>query len=370
MKELESFRGHQKDVTALAWHPFHEEYFVSGSFDGAIFHWLVGHDTPQVEIQNAHDNSVWDLAWHPIGYLLCSGSNDHTTKFWCRNRPGDPARDKFNVGYNQAGYGDQNQAVGGRMPDNIPSNPGPFSGGGTIPGIGLPMPLSGDSNNNINNMQGDQRMMQPMMSAPPLPPGPHPSLFAPNQQQGGYQQHHHQGQTQMNMPPPNMPHHHHQHLPMLPHPHLSRPPQQQMGPPPPQQLNMNPPVPGGSMPMPTMHGPMGMQGNMNQMVPQMPPQVRFMGMNPMHAGSPQGSGPQMQNMQQQQQGPPSNQMFTPGGPFNRPQAGQMPPMPGLNPYQMQSGNPNAGGMQSNFNMPSGMPPPLPPGPPPHTQNPQ
>ncbi|KAF7824714.1 flowering time control protein FY-like isoform X1 [Senna tora] len=95
MKELESFRGHRKDVTrqmrlysklgsiniltavnlpphgtghvtflvghgkwvkyasdsyvlplatllALAWHPFHEEYFVSGSYDGSIFHWLVG----------------------------------------------------------------------------------------------------------------------------------------------------------------------------------------------------------------------------------------------------------------------------------------------------------------------------------------
>lgn len=28
---------------ALAWHPFHEEYFVSGSFDGSIFHWLVGY---------------------------------------------------------------------------------------------------------------------------------------------------------------------------------------------------------------------------------------------------------------------------------------------------------------------------------------
>lgn len=27
---------------ALAWHPFHEEYFVSGSLDGSIFHWLVG----------------------------------------------------------------------------------------------------------------------------------------------------------------------------------------------------------------------------------------------------------------------------------------------------------------------------------------
>lgn len=29
------------------------------------------HETPQVEIPNAHDNAVWDLAWHPIGYLLC-----------------------------------------------------------------------------------------------------------------------------------------------------------------------------------------------------------------------------------------------------------------------------------------------------------
>lgn len=32
-------------VPALAWHPFHEEYFVSGSFDGSIFHWLVGYNT-------------------------------------------------------------------------------------------------------------------------------------------------------------------------------------------------------------------------------------------------------------------------------------------------------------------------------------
>ncbi|RWW19764.1 hypothetical protein GW17_00016154 [Ensete ventricosum] len=30
------------DLLALAWHPFHEEYFASGSFDGSIFHWLVG----------------------------------------------------------------------------------------------------------------------------------------------------------------------------------------------------------------------------------------------------------------------------------------------------------------------------------------
>ena len=29
------------------------------------------HETYQVEIPNAHDNSERNLAWHPIGYLLC-----------------------------------------------------------------------------------------------------------------------------------------------------------------------------------------------------------------------------------------------------------------------------------------------------------
>ncbi len=32
---------------------------------------------------------IWSLAWHPLGHLIVSGSNDFTTKFWTRNRPGD-----------------------------------------------------------------------------------------------------------------------------------------------------------------------------------------------------------------------------------------------------------------------------------------
>lgn len=28
---------------------------------------------------------------------ICSGSNDHTTKFWCRNRPADNPRDVLNM---------------------------------------------------------------------------------------------------------------------------------------------------------------------------------------------------------------------------------------------------------------------------------
>merc|ERR1712223_1376788 len=40
---------------------------------------------------------VWCLAWHPVGHILTTGSNDHTVKFWSRNRPGDSMRDKYNL---------------------------------------------------------------------------------------------------------------------------------------------------------------------------------------------------------------------------------------------------------------------------------
>ena len=33
-------------------------------------------------------SQVWQLDWHPLGHMICSGSNDHTAKFWCRTRPG------------------------------------------------------------------------------------------------------------------------------------------------------------------------------------------------------------------------------------------------------------------------------------------
>lgn len=49
MRKLAVFRGHQADVTCAAWHPWHEDLCVSGSYDGNILHWLVSHPSePQV----------------------------------------------------------------------------------------------------------------------------------------------------------------------------------------------------------------------------------------------------------------------------------------------------------------------------------
>lgn len=176
------------------------------------------------------------------------------------------------------GYGDQN-LLSGRMMSGFPVSeppptPGPFAPGlsrneGTIPGIGVAMPLSAQSLDGSD--QGEQRPAIPGLlppGAPPLPPGPHPSLLASGQQQAyqQYQPQQHQQQqqppsfpqqvVQLPLPPSNMnqmqppP-----HLQLLPHPHMPRPPPGQ--PPQVQQLGMPGSVPSlpGSMPM-SMQNPM------------------------------------------------------------------------------------------------------------------
>ena len=90
-----TFRGHTKEVTSLAWHPHHEQLLTAGGFDGSLLYWLVGQAEaePAAEVRGGHEAAVWSLAWHPAGHILCTGSNDNTTKFWCRNRPGEVPRD-------------------------------------------------------------------------------------------------------------------------------------------------------------------------------------------------------------------------------------------------------------------------------------
>lgn len=96
-EEMQTFRGHKKEATAAAWHPIHEGLFCSGGSDGTIMFWQVGTDKEVGGMEEAHEGMVWSLAWHPMGHILASGSNDHTTKFWTRNRPGDKMRDRYNL---------------------------------------------------------------------------------------------------------------------------------------------------------------------------------------------------------------------------------------------------------------------------------
>lgn len=100
LKEVQSFRGHKKEVTSLAWHPVHEALFASGGGDGSLGYWLVNNDKETVMLEQAHDQAVWTLEWHPLGHILATGSNDNNTKFWARNRPGDTQEDIFGLASN------------------------------------------------------------------------------------------------------------------------------------------------------------------------------------------------------------------------------------------------------------------------------
>ena len=102
MKELQVFKGHRREVHSICWHPFHENMFVSGSYEGAIMYWLMGYNDALAVNENAHTGAVFTLAWHPLGHLLASGSNDHSVRFWTRNRPGDAMNDVYHMSRQEA----------------------------------------------------------------------------------------------------------------------------------------------------------------------------------------------------------------------------------------------------------------------------
>lgn len=157
-RELATFRGHRREATALAWHPVHEDLLVSGGFDGQVLFWRLsqpGEDSAG-EIVQAHDASVWDLAWHPLGHILCSGSNDHTTKFWCRQRPADHMRDKYNVPLHQ--QIPVAQAPAAPVPVPAPAPAATSAPSGAAPAVPL---------------------QSPGISVPAAPPMPAPGPFAP-----------------------------------------------------------------------------------------------------------------------------------------------------------------------------------------------
>ncbi|KAF5303060.1 hypothetical protein FQR65_LT08389 [Abscondita terminalis] len=149
-QEVQTFRGHKKEASSVAWHPTHEGLFCSGGSDGAIMFWHVGADKEVGAIEQAHDSIVWTLAWHPLGHILCSGSNDHTSKFWTRNRPGDLMRDKYNLNTLPAGIAgledidiDELSAIPGMGPEDKVEYSLPTDSPTTIPGLDIDLNLMG-----------------------------------------------------------------------------------------------------------------------------------------------------------------------------------------------------------------------------------
>lgn len=95
MAAFQTFRGHRREVTCLQWHPQHRDLFATGGYEGGLYFWLVGQGAAVASVSYAHQASIWDLDWHPMGHIISTSSHDHTLKFWTRPRPGDQITDEF-----------------------------------------------------------------------------------------------------------------------------------------------------------------------------------------------------------------------------------------------------------------------------------
>ncbi|GAK62452.1 WD40 repeat-like protein [Moesziomyces antarcticus] len=120
MAEQTTLKGHTKEVCSLDFHPTHHDLLVSGGSEGSMLFWdltaatnealsesnfversMMGGGGEGMDVSEgrrmdeallwanhtAHESNVWSLEWHPFGHILCSGSNDHMTRFWQRARP-------------------------------------------------------------------------------------------------------------------------------------------------------------------------------------------------------------------------------------------------------------------------------------------
>jgi polyadenylation factor subunit 2 len=207
MRDICILKGHEKEVTTVAFHPIHSSLLSTGG-DGTIYHYLLDepnnppgivptiapYDSPDPttapaqtiypahKIQHAHDFSVWSLDWHPLGHILASGSNDRTTRFWTRARPGDVdiPNDKWHIGeaaaeakgtWDRRGGRRQRQEeeeqemedeIDGLVDQKMPSRAPAFPG---IPG--LPLPQFGKDGSSTGSAQP---IFPGMGSAPPPPP--------------------------------------------------------------------------------------------------------------------------------------------------------------------------------------------------------
>ncbi|CAK5029023.1 unnamed protein product [Meloidogyne enterolobii] len=181
MREVQTFRGHKKEVTALAWHPVHEGLFVSGGGDGALGYWLVNNDKELALLEQAHDMAIWTLEWHPMGHILATGSNDNNTKFWTRNRPGDTQEDVFGMttvgglfsSSSVHNFDDEREPIPITAEEDLNATP-------QIPGLGIDEPMRREMNKDFGTILA-------ATSLPGLGGPTNSSTFDQNKKQGGGQ---------------------------------------------------------------------------------------------------------------------------------------------------------------------------------------
>jgi len=229
MRDVFSLKGHDKEISSLAWHPIHSSLLTTGGNEGSMFHYLLDeqnaplgtsttispYDSPNPadapaqtlfpahRTTYAHEYAIWSMDWHPLGHILASGSNDRATRFWTRPRPGDDSylNDRWHIGQAAAeaqgtwkkaeaqrqqqeeeaddeadGLVDQGMPV--RQQFSLPGLPG-------LPGLAKPTAPSFPDGTSTGGAQPMTLLGFGQNGAPPFQPPPSVDLAALLQQTGG-----------------------------------------------------------------------------------------------------------------------------------------------------------------------------------------
>jgi polyadenylation factor subunit 2 len=219
MRDVFLLRGHEKDISTIAWHPIHSNFLTTGGADGAMHHYLLDeqnlpagsaptlspYDAPENSdapaqtiypahrVTYAHDFAIWSLDWHPLGHILASGSNDRATRFWSRPRPGDSTYkdDRWHIGQtaaeaqgtwkrttDRAARDEEEELedeIDGLVDQQMPARQNMLPGLAGLPGISAPRPAFPDG----TSTGGAQALPMPGMVGNGLPfPGGPPMLGA------------------------------------------------------------------------------------------------------------------------------------------------------------------------------------------------
>ncbi|XP_054852078.1 coronin-1C isoform X2 [Eublepharis macularius] len=68
--------GHSKRVGIVAWHPTARNVLLSAGCDNAIIIWNVGTGEPLINLDDMHQDMIYNVSWNRNGSLICTASKD------------------------------------------------------------------------------------------------------------------------------------------------------------------------------------------------------------------------------------------------------------------------------------------------------
>lgn len=75
-------------ISALEFHPFSSNLISYGTERGMLGHWDINEKDGFISL-HAHKDTIWTIAYHPLGTICATGSKDETVMYWARATYGD-----------------------------------------------------------------------------------------------------------------------------------------------------------------------------------------------------------------------------------------------------------------------------------------